>query len=271
MLFYKKMNILKKPFNSPSYVNNAFIQKYYGYTLVEILVTLAIIGIVAALTIPSLFHRWERHSIEIGIKEAFQILNSSISASTSENGSLDDWNYNIDSEVFANQYIAPYIKHSGYFLLDKNIFNTDYSPRPMWQSYERPAALISTSSKVPVFRLDNGMLLLVSVYPDTSYYDNVYLHIDLNGKKGPNIVGNDIFMFVITKKTPTTRIFDTCSYYTNYGMECRWTLNDHLNGRTGCNSTGKNYTGGSGHSGESCTRFIQMHGWKIPDNYPVNY
>ncbi len=44
--------------------------KFFGFTLAEILITLGIIGIVAAMTIPALITKHKRHVVEhIGLME----------------------------------------------------------------------------------------------------------------------------------------------------------------------------------------------------------
>ena len=45
-----------------------------GFTLSEVLITLGIIGIVAALTIPSLVSAYQKHVVEEKLKQAYSIL-----------------------------------------------------------------------------------------------------------------------------------------------------------------------------------------------------
>lgn len=55
------------------------IKKYtYGFTLAEVLITLAIIGVVAALSIPSVTSNGQQQEFKTGLRKAVSVLNSSI-------------------------------------------------------------------------------------------------------------------------------------------------------------------------------------------------
>ena len=49
-----------------------------GFTLAEVLITLAIIGIVAALTIPSVISNYQQQEFKTGLKKAVSVLNEAI-------------------------------------------------------------------------------------------------------------------------------------------------------------------------------------------------
>ena len=51
-----------------------------GFTLAEVLITLAIIGIVAALSIPSVISNTQQQEFKTGLKKAVSVLNSAIGA-----------------------------------------------------------------------------------------------------------------------------------------------------------------------------------------------
>ena len=50
-----------------------------GFTLAEVLITLAIIGVVAALAIPSVISNSQQQEFKTGLKKAISVLNSAIS------------------------------------------------------------------------------------------------------------------------------------------------------------------------------------------------
>ena len=72
--------------------------KKYGFTLAEVLITLAIIGIVAALTIPSVISNYQQQEFKTGLKKAVSVLNEAIQTNIAlegetpyDNGNLYDY------------------------------------------------------------------------------------------------------------------------------------------------------------------------------------
>ena len=54
------------------------MKKFRGFTLAEVLITLAIIGIVAAVAVPSVISNSQQREFKTGLKKAISVLNSSI-------------------------------------------------------------------------------------------------------------------------------------------------------------------------------------------------
>ena len=52
--------------------------KKYAFTLAEVLITLAVIGIVAALSIPSVISNTQQQEFKTGLRKAVSVLNSAI-------------------------------------------------------------------------------------------------------------------------------------------------------------------------------------------------
>ena len=62
------------------------ILKYFAFTLAETLITLGIIGVVAALTIPGLIQSYQKQQTVVKLKKAYAILNQIARNSSNENG-----------------------------------------------------------------------------------------------------------------------------------------------------------------------------------------
>ena len=60
--------------------------KKYGFTLAEVLITLMIIGIVAALTIPSVISNYQQQEFKTGLKKAVSVLNEAIQTNIAQDG-----------------------------------------------------------------------------------------------------------------------------------------------------------------------------------------
>ena len=57
----------------------------FGFTLAEVLITLGIIGVVAALTIPSLMSKYHRMTVETKLKKFYSTMNQAIKLSEEDN------------------------------------------------------------------------------------------------------------------------------------------------------------------------------------------
>lgn len=87
-----------------------------GFTLAEVLITLGVIGIVAALTVPTLIRNYEKKAVAIRLKQAYSILSQALRLSQIDNGPISCWSYSYPSSKesnreFAEKYILPYLKN----------------------------------------------------------------------------------------------------------------------------------------------------------------
>ena len=94
--------------------------KKAAFTLAEVLITLAIIGVVAAMTIPTLISNYKKQATETKIKRFYSIMTQAISLSEIDNGSALNWEKPAVTEDkdaqkqntlnYWDKYLAPYIK-----------------------------------------------------------------------------------------------------------------------------------------------------------------
>ena len=234
-------------------------KKTKAFTLAEVLITLTIIGVIAALTIPNLMQSYKKHQVEVGVKEAYSILSNAIKMSEIENGSMQDWlkqQTNETANEWAGKWIVPYLKiandhnktskqvmvyHSSHDGFIENI-------KGEWQNNAYGA--LGNPNNRPL-TLKNGMTITIS---KPVYYTLIF-HADINGEKnGPNRWGVDIFPFAIYyggRSQLVAGLAGSTSSETILSKRYNSTLNDCTN------------------NGMICARILQMNGWKIPDDYPV--
>ena len=62
------------------------MKKCYGFTLAEVLITLAIIGVVAALSIPAVISNSQQQEFKTGLRKAVSVLNSAITMNMALDG-----------------------------------------------------------------------------------------------------------------------------------------------------------------------------------------
>lgn len=60
--------------------------KYSGFTLAEVLITLGIIGIVAAMTLPSVINNSRNKQLEAGLKKAYSVIGQALDMYQAETG-----------------------------------------------------------------------------------------------------------------------------------------------------------------------------------------
>lgn len=180
--------------------------KRSGFTLSEVLITLGIIGVVAALTIPSLMNKTQNQEFVTALKKNYSVFSQAYKLILDDGGEFPDFQGDGDVIVkFASKM--------------KFIKTCDGSNITDCWSDESPLAL--NNSDTAVFYLDfvgageQNMGILAdgtsvgafNLDPDCAYVQGdgplqnvcAQLYIDVNGRKRPNIIGRDVFAFAIAK------------------------------------------------------------------------
>ena len=85
-----------------------------AFTLAEVLITLGIIGVVAALTIPGFIYNHKKRVVETRLKKFYTTFNQAIILSENDNGEIANWEdpdllLPNASEDWYNKYLAKYI------------------------------------------------------------------------------------------------------------------------------------------------------------------
>ncbi len=226
-----------------------------AFTLAEVLITLAIIGTVAALTIPTVVRNYQKQETVVRLKKTYSALANTTNLAIADNGPVTGWeieHYNVPgaSLNFANKYLIPYLKVS------KNCENKTTAECEF--KYTIPGGeSFSYGSSYARFYLTDGTLIVVLPNSGESAgltYKHAIIAVDLNGQKKPNLRGRDIFYFRYYI------YYETDNNYRNgkfvpYGYN--WSRASLIT--TGC---------ASGESYSLCAGLIARDGWQIKDDYP---
>ena len=219
-----------------------------AFTLAEALITIAIIGIVAALTIPNLVKNYQKYQTEVKLKKTYNILSKALQSSVFDNGYVESWTYSNGLD-FGQKYIGKYLRVEKYCTDNTGICNFNKTSlngiKNVYNSSHYPGL-----SYLQTIVLDDGTQLNFA----RSWHD-LALFVDLNGIKGPNIVGKDVFEFEIS--TSDDKILSP--RYTLFK-----TVNEAISGSGSYKGSACNKSG----VGMSCARAIMLNSWKIPNNYP---
>ena len=217
------------------------MKRLNGFTLAEVLITLGVIGVVSALTMPSVINHYQKQATVNKLKKFYTNMNQVMALAKADNGDFSTWSY-ADSEEFYNNYIKPYIKNVD--KVQKNIHVAgDFSGGIRFVFADGTQAVLS--AKMSNFTGYNNPTLI--------YYTNAknLSEIGNDDTKKPT---HDRFYFKINDKgfiippymghTREQNVID-CSAYIN----------------------GKNTTyGTNGYT--TCSTLIYKDGWKISDDYP---
>ena len=171
-----------------------------GFTLAEVLVTMGIIGVVAAITMPTLTGSSNSKQLQAQFNTAHSLLSQAVYTVAGQKGPGLNALYATFTEKNEEKGEEGGYKNKDEItnLLYKQL-KTDgrcsYNVSEI-QNYNGTksgnAVYIDRGTKAPDIRLANGMCVNVTVCAN-----NINISIDTNGTKKPNKLGHDIFFFDI--------------------------------------------------------------------------
>ncbi len=168
--------------------------KKCAFTLAEVLITLGIIGVVAALTIPTLMQKMDERETVSKVKKAFSTISNAVKMATVENGEISSWGLNYDQSSddaqIIGEKIAPHlnvIKDCG--TTENGCFATSHLRLDgNWDGNYNTAEYYKVT-------LSDGTAISIRSYPAGAYFV-----ADVNGLKKPNQLGKDTFIFFASDK-----------------------------------------------------------------------
>lgn len=229
------------------------IKEKLAFTLAEVLITLGVIGVVAAITIPRLITSYNKKITETRLAKFYSVFNQAIRLSVAENGDVNTWD--------------DYWSASGNTYKDGLAQDNETGVEGAFELYLKPYMQIAYKKKIN-FR---GMNQTLYVMPDGSAF--AYRHLDTRDitffpkdpekcikKRKTTGTGTGSFMFIFhpISESPNWK------YHYNKGLEPY--LYDWDGSKTHLKS-GATYS--CANSGYYCTAMIKNNGWKIPKDYPL--
>lgn len=193
-----------------------------AFTLAEVLITLAIIGIVAALTIPTLVANYQKKQWVTGLQKGYATLNNMFKLAMANDGvdsitqtslwqSIPDYeggtravgDQNMDHSGFiANlqkyMKIVKYDYPTGIDGFDICYKDLDGDDNDCLYNKGQRLRIYTQDGMIYYFRLDDQ-----NINSDENYrFGNSYIfagiiEIDVNGEKGPNQMGRDLFQVAV--------------------------------------------------------------------------
>ena len=228
-----------------------------GFTLAETLITLVIIGIIAAITVPTLIIGHQKEEALDKIKKAYSTLQQTKNQAIMENGQPKTWtmaNGNTweNARDFSETYIVPYLSVIYRCPLNSN------ETRCRYKIYGLNKQQYSFSATNYKFYLADGTLLYVFAQSDNNN-KGVQILFDINGSKKPNIVGRDVFKIeywlISNKSTRQSQVNNITPAYAGYD-------------RATLLGTGNNEYCNKQKIGLACLAVIMKDSWTFQPDYP---
>ncbi len=180
-----------------------------AFTLSEVLITLGIIGVIAAMTIPSLIQKQQEQQTVVALKKAYSTLSGAYTYAVQENGTPENWNL-IGANSGAGainmlNVLEPYLRLTKKCGTGTGCFPNKYL-------HVNGTGLSNTFDSLNFIakgQLADGSLIFTQVKDkdcSSPTFSSVNLQsicgmvvFDINGAKNPNKAGVDLFYFYITK------------------------------------------------------------------------
>lgn len=256
----------------------------HGFTLAEVLVTLGIIGVVSAMTIPTLYANYKKTVYVSQLKKSISTWEQAFQKMKADDGVdniSDTTTFNEIRSSYCDLNSSDYYCKNFYSALGKYIKITNIATAgsinykfkhirkgatPIYPGgYNAKMIFLNDGSAIMSFRFRK--IPLVSRYSCSQIYqaggkicqDCGQMTIDINGLKGPNTNGRDIFDFTISSDG---KLFPFWSKDTS--------IYNHLDDRddwsktpTACGTKGKADAEIRSTYGSGCAARVIANGWKM--------
>lgn len=196
-----------KHFTNLEPANNQKLHVRKAFTLAETLITLAIIGIVAAMTLPTLIQNYKEKAMHSKLWHAYSLFSQAYLRAVTENGEVEYWDIGDGSDAAGDKKLYDYLKQyllegedcgeeygcfydGDYKTMSGGVYG--YSPRNHTR-YAR--GVLNNGTSFAVASTGTGCTDTATVQGRCGI-----LYVDLNGYSNPNQAGVDYFAFHITKK-----------------------------------------------------------------------
>lgn len=242
--------------------------KFKGFSLAEVLITLGVIGVVAAMTLPTLIQNYQKQATVTQLKKAYSEFTQALQKAEAEHGLMETWDFkDFDSALdramyFGENYLFPHIKTIKRCMPSSNVCWSDDIKN-------------INGNKISGIYMTNSQNTHISFTTVSGYSVYYWLHgsgtgmwyiVDVNGLKGPNKLGRDIFAFQANWGISSLKKggYPAGMEYANI-VSREKLINGDLSNSSSYNCK---KLSDKTHSGAYCAAVIMLDGWKITDTYP---
>ncbi len=163
-----------------------------GFTLAEVLVTLGIIGVVSAMTVPTLMQNHQRKTYVVQLHKVYNELTQAAEMYMTDHNAVNMREAGINSQEALDEFV----KSSFKVIQDCGATSTPcFAPNSEYRKISGVAA-VGTELKGYVTLASGVSLGYTYGLHETASYIATF-DIDINGQQGPNIAGRDVFTFML--------------------------------------------------------------------------
>ena len=242
-----------------------------AFTLAEVLITLGIIGIVAAMTIPTLITKYQKKEFATRLSKTYSTLSQAVQRAQVDYGDVSSWGYqathgtimSVDEfynggqealcTAYAQKYFMPYLRVVKDYGFGRMLEMLGYES---WELKNGNYFVQQPSDYAYVIELSNGVVVFFSFNygriegdDDNLKISDPNIFVDVNGISKPNVMGRDIYLFTLSS---------SMNKFVPYGVS-----NSLETLQKGCG-----YSPTTIYGSYYCAALIQRMGWKITDDYP---
>ena len=213
-----------------------------GFTLAEVLITLGIIGVVAALTIPTLIGNYQKKEVAVRLQKMYNTIQNAISQAELENGPSETWIFKDETE-------------------SKNFYDTQIKSKMKCAKTTSQDCYLEDGSMIKLKRLSAYGLLETNFYPFANKKA-----LNYNGGKTNHrryVFGYNVWL------VPTqigNKITPPKTEVTTMDRIAKDITRDQLLNGPGKSNAPNEYCKAYGEA--SCFQLIKRDGWEIRKDYP---
>ena len=205
----RESNSLKRTYSTIDLLTYSLKKKLVAFTLAETLITLGIIGVVAAMTLPGLVADYQKKVLVNQFKKSYSNLSNALNLVQAEYGTVYDC-YNTGFGGYHLNECKPFFDA---YVKKLNIIKECSDWRNHCHSkYKTKAEVLAAGGEVnnnactfdidsftTYYTLADGSLFALQNYGNPQHHQ-VFPVVDVNGMKGPNKWGYDLYMLTFHRK-----------------------------------------------------------------------
>ncbi len=166
-----------------------FLASSHAFTLAEVLVTLGIIGVVSAMTVPSLMQNHQKKTYVTQLHKVYNEAQQMALQYMTDSNALNLSEAGINSQSKANEFITKYFR---IVQTCENQLTPCFADE---YKYLNGAVISSYTKNINSYVIASGTS--IRAYYKKENEKVLQIMLDTNGSKGPNILGRDLFFIAV--------------------------------------------------------------------------
>lgn len=214
--------------------------EHKAFTLAEVLITLGIIGVVAAMTLPSLIQEQTNKALEVALRKNYSAIEQAVQKFSYDlgepvkGGDFDTWTFYEPFQKYFN-----IVKFCGKTTCtgmggEDDEGNFDMYQIDMYKTYTLKQTVSTSRLDDGQWFVPDGTLYLIENGGGSLTSKDLFISVDVNGyQKRPNAWGHDLFTFQIMPNGKVLPMGAKGTTYEDQSQYCSPTSSDSENG-IGC-------------------------------------